>query len=137
LQKFVEDYSWAGRVKETSCDYLMIVDTNIAGGKSDRFLEKNYSLLTEIKEDGSVVNKLRIERDRSDEEWSMFSGLRNVDWLRVYVPLGSKLIKAYGFSRPDEKYFKNSEIYFEKNEIVENGENKAEIDLSSGLRIYL
>ncbi|PKM91434.1 hypothetical protein CVU82_02455 [Candidatus Falkowbacteria bacterium HGW-Falkowbacteria-1] len=136
LQKFVEDYSWAGRVKETSCDYLMIVDTNIAGGKSDRFLEKNYSLLTEIKEDGSVVNKLRIERDRSDEEWSMFSGLRNVDWLRVYVPLGSKLIKAYGFSRPDEKYFKNSEIYFEKNEIVENGENKAEIDLSSGLRIY-
>lgn len=136
LQEMVEFYSWGGRLKKADNDYLMIVDTNIAGAKSDRFLKKNYYLQSEIKKDGTIINKLRIERDRRNEENSLFSGLRNVNWLRVYVPLGSKLISASGFASPDEKYFKTSNISLEKNSFLEKTENKAEIDLKSGLKIY-
>lgn len=136
LQEMVEFYSWAGRMKEAKNDYLMIVDSNIAGAKSDKFLKKNYYLESQIQEDGRIINKLKIERDRRREQYDLFSGVRNVNWLRVYVPLGSKLISASGFSYPDEEYFKKSEEYLEKNVLLENTENKAEIDLKSGLRIY-
>jgi hypothetical protein len=136
LQNLAEEKSWAGRVKETSCDYLMIVDTNIAGAKSDRFLEKNYHLETEITEEGRIINKLTIERDRENEDWGVFSGVRNVNWLRVYVPLGSRLIKAQGFTTPDSKYFESSDLDLEKNDLIEKWEGVSEIDLNSGLRIY-
>ncbi|MCK9438596.1 MAG: DUF4012 domain-containing protein [Patescibacteria group bacterium] len=136
LQEMIEFYSWAGRMKEAKNDYLMIVDSNIAGAKSDKFLQKNYYLESQIREDGRIINKLRIERDRRGEQYELFSGVRNVNWLRVYVPLGSKLISASGFSHPDEEYFKKNEQYLEKNSFLENTENKAEIDLKSGLRIY-
>ena len=50
--------------------------------------------------------------------------------------LGSKLISAKGFSYPDEIYFKKSEENYEKNSFLESTENKSEIDLKSGLRVY-
>ncbi len=136
LQSMAEEKSWAGRVKETKCDYLMIVDSNIAGAKSDKFLNKNYYLESEIQEDGRIINKLTIERNRVDESWGVFSSVRNVNWLRVYVPLGSRLIKAQGFSTPDSKYFKTSDLDLRKNDLVQKWEGVSEIDLSSGLRIY-
>lgn len=136
LQELAEFYSWAGRLKSSKNDYLMIVDSNIAGAKSDKFLQKNYYLESEIQEDGRIINRLRIERDRQNEKAQLFSDLRNINWLRVYVPLGSKLIRATGFSTPDEAYFKKIDGSYEKNRFLEITENRAEIDLESGLRVY-
>jgi hypothetical protein len=35
----------------------------------------------------------------------ILSLVRNVDWLRVYVPLGSELISATGFKPVDQIFF--------------------------------
>ena len=136
LQSEVENRSWAGQVKEAPLDYLMVVNSNIAGGKTDKVIDNDYSLSTKIDHDGSIINKLTIKRRHNGEKDDLFYGVRNVNWLRVYVPMGSNLISAKGFSSPDKNYFKESEDFYEKNNILENGENRAEVDLSSGVKIY-
>lgn len=136
MQNEVEKRSWAGRVKDTPLDYLMIVYSNVAGGKTDKFIGNNFSLNTKIEADGSIINKLIIKRNHNGEKDSLFSGIRNVSWLRVYVPLGSSLISAKGFSYLDERFFKDSEDFYEKNDILELSENRAEVDLRSGTKIY-
>jgi hypothetical protein len=136
LQGEVEGRSWGGRIKESPFDYLMVVDTNIGGGKTDRFIESNFSLDVEIDENGDIVNRLRIEKKHQGLRGEIFSGVRNVNWLRIYVPEGSTLISAKGFSRPDQGYFKESKEFYVKNEILEETENKAKIDLGSGTNIY-
>jgi hypothetical protein len=136
LQDEVEDRSWAGQIKEAPFDYLMVINSNIAGGKTDKVIDNNYSLLTKIDSNGSVINKLTITRKHNGNKDDLFYGARNVNWLRIYVPMGSNLISAKGFSSPDKTYFKESEDFYEKNSVLENGENRAEIDLSSGTKIY-
>ncbi|HOZ53552.1 MAG TPA: DUF4012 domain-containing protein [bacterium] len=136
IQNEVENRSWAGQVKEAPLDYLMIINSNIAGGKTDKVIDNNYSLSTKIDADGSIINKLTIIRKHTGNKSDLFYGVRNVNWLRVYVPMGSSLLGAKGFSSPDKNYFKDSEDFYEKNPILESGENRAEIDLSSGTKIY-
>ncbi|MGI6348098.1 MAG: DUF4012 domain-containing protein [Patescibacteria group bacterium] len=136
LQKEVEYRSWAGEVKEAPLDYLMVVNSNIAGAKTDKVVESNYSLSSELRADGTIWNKLVIERQHPANESNLFYGVRNVNWMRIYVPLGSTLVRAQGFVAPDKEYFKKSEDFLEKNEILESSENRAELDLESGTKIY-
>ena len=136
IQNEVESRSWAGQIKEVPLDYLMIINSNIAGGKTDKVVIDDYSLSTKIDSDGSIINKLTIVRKHNGNKGDLFYGVRNVNWLRVYVPMGSNLLSAQGFSSPDKNYFKDSEDFYEKNSILENSENRAEIDLSSGTKIY-
>jgi hypothetical protein len=136
IQEEVEDHFWGGRIKNSPLDYLMIVDTNIGGGKTDRFIENNFSLDVEVDENGDIINRLRIEKKHQGVQGELFSGIRNVNWLRVYVPEGSTLIKAKGFSQPDQSYFKETKDFYTKNQILEETENQAKIDLESGTKVY-
>ncbi len=136
LQAGVEKRSWAGEMKKAPLDYLSIIDTNIAGGKTSYYIKNDYRLRVEIKKDGSIINKLSINKKHLGNKGDLFSGIRNVNWLRVYVPLGSTLIKANGFSQPDNSYFKETEINAQKNEILEQSENRYELDPLSQTKIY-
>lgn len=104
-QQEISNYGLSGEIKDSDHDYLMIVDTNIAGQKTDRVMEKNVVLSSDIKADGSIINTLIIKRGHSGEKRRALVGVRNVNWLRVYVPKGAKLISASGFETPDAEYF--------------------------------
>lgn len=136
IQEEAENRLWAGRINESPLDYLMIVYSNIAGGKTDKVIDSNFSLTTIIEEDGSIINHLIINRKHLGAKQELFTGVRNVNWLRIYVPLGSSLISAKGFSQPDSIYFKKPEDFYQKNDVLEKSENRAEIDLLSGTKIY-
>ncbi len=109
LQEEVEKRGWGGKIKETSKDYLMVVNTNIAGGKSDRRMRQEIEHTAEIKPDGSIVNTLIIKRDHTGKKDEPYYGVRNVNWMRIYVPKGSKLLEAAGFRGPDPIYFEEPE----------------------------
>lgn len=136
LEEKVHDYDWGGEMKEASSDYLLVANSNIAGGKSDRMIKEKIDHSARVLSDGSIVNELRITRTHTGEKRAEFTGVRNVDWMRVYVPLGSKLIEARGFSAPDEKYFEKPEGEYLVDVDVENGEGRAIIDTKSGSKIY-
>lgn len=105
LQNEFERLGWAGRMGKTAGDYLMVVDTNISGAKSDRHIVQEVQHSAEVQEDGRIIDTLRIVRKHEGVKGEKFSGVKNLDWLRVYVPLGAKLIEAKGFWPPDESLF--------------------------------
>ncbi len=45
MQAQAEKNSWAGRIKDTQYDYLLVVNTNIAGQKTDRSNKARYCSL--------------------------------------------------------------------------------------------
>ncbi|MEI7452096.1 MAG: DUF4012 domain-containing protein [Candidatus Falkowbacteria bacterium] len=138
LQAKMEANSWAGAIKTAPDDYLSVVNTNIAGQKSDRKMEQKINHAIEVQPDNSIVDTLTITRTHTGLKNEAFSGVRNVDWMRVYVPRGSELISADGFSQPDAKYFnKPVDPSWEKNDLVEKTEGQAVIDQASGVSIYM
>jgi hypothetical protein len=136
LQAEVTKHNWAGEVKDTNRDYLMVVNTNIAGQKSDRKMTEKIEHSSEVSLDGSIINTVKITRTHTGTKNEPLTGVRNVDWLRVYVPQGSELLSADGFRRPDEKYFdKKPEPSWEENDLIKI-ENEAAVDGASGTKIY-
>lgn len=103
LQKKIQDYGWAGEIKSAVKDYLMVVNTNIRGAKTDRVIEEQRNLEVNISEDGIITNVLTITRRHNGLSGEEFFGTRNHNYLRVYVPAGSQLISTYGFKQPPDE----------------------------------
>lgn len=136
LQEKVEERGWAGRIKHGSQDYLMVVNSNIAGQKTDRKIKQFIYHQSHVNQKGSITNTVKIIRQHQGIKNEEFTGVRNVNWLRVYVPLGSKLISAQGFEHPDEKYFSPSEVDLKPRDLVKNTEGLAKTDPKSETKIY-
>ena len=137
LQAKTVSYGWDGSMKRTAFDYLMVVNTNVAGGKTDKVIRETISHQAELQRDGSIIDTVTIKREHTGEKWQEFTGVRNNNWMRVYVPQGSELIEAQGFSTPDESFFSHPEADWEKDVDVEKTEGKAKIDIRSGTKIYV
>ncbi len=135
LEAKVAELGWDGRLKETGGDYLAVINSNIAGGKSDKKIKQTVELTTNILSDGTLVDNLKIIRDHQAVRGEPFSGVRNVNWLRVYVPLGSQLIEAEGFKTPDAAYFDTADPSWELDKDLIN-EREAEVDNGSGTLTY-
>ncbi len=136
MQEKVDDMDWSGRMKQTSKDYLAVINTNIAGGKSDRKIKESILHKAEVMPDGSVINEVKITRYHTGSKGERYVGVRNVDWMRIYVPLGSELQEAQGFEKPDDIYFKQPEEGWCQDPDLIVEENLAETDQESGTKIY-
>jgi len=101
LQNKLVDLGWDGGLRETSGDYLAVINTNIAGGKSDKKIIQTIRHEASITTDGSIIDTVTIVRDHQAIKREPFCGVRNVNWIRVYVPLGSRLISSEGWRQPD------------------------------------
>lgn len=135
LQSKVLERNWAGEMIKAPLDYLMVVNTNIAGAKTDKVITEDISQNIDIAEDGSVINTVVINRKHNALKNEPLVGVRNVNWLRVYVPLGSELLSASGFSLPDEKYFEKPADSWIDNEFILATEGKSRLG-DNGVKIY-
>lgn len=113
----------------------MVVNTNIAGQKTDRKMSEEIFHISKIDNSGKISNKLIIKREHEGIKNEALSGVRNVNWLRVYVPLGSVPLSASGFSEPDAKYFEDADSSWQDSEFLVD-ENMAIIDRETGLKVY-
>jgi len=136
LQKKIADLGWDGKIRQSSWDYLSVINTNIAGGKSDRRIKEIINHNAEIMPNGSIVNTVEIKRIHTGLKGEPFCGLRNVDWMRIYVPLGSELIEAYGFEKPDDIYFEKPDINWQNDPDLYGEEIVSKIHQPSGTKIY-
>ena len=94
LQKQLADFHWDGGLKATDRDFLSIVASNLGGTKTDLFIDQKISLTTQIASDGAITNELEITRTNKMPELAQ---TENTSYLRIYTPLGSKLISNIGF----------------------------------------
>jgi hypothetical protein len=121
---------------ERGQDYLQVVNTNIAGGKTDLKIRQTVEQRVEIQSDGSLINDVTIIREHTGEKQEGLYGVRNVNWLRLYVPEGSQLLSADGFSQPDDHFFRLTDPAAEDLPALKAGEGSAVIDQASGTLIY-
>lgn len=134
LQSKVTELAWDGALKSTNGDYLAVINTNIGGGKSDKKIIQTITHDASLTNSGEIINTVTIVRDHQGDKSDVLSGVRNVNWLRVYVPLGSHLISSEGWRQPDAK-FKTVDPAWEFDQDLIN-ERDAEIDPLTNTRIY-
>jgi hypothetical protein len=135
MASFVKKNNWDGSQGQPQFDYLDVVATNIGGGKTDGVINQDIYHKAEVQADGSVVDKVLISRQNFGPVDSYFTILPNRDYIRVYVPQGSKLISAAGFSGVPANLFKKPEDYL-KDDLRLASENSASVDQASGVKTY-
>ena len=114
LQSHIEALGWSGSIKQTSGDYLMVVNSNLGGGKTDSVITQDITVDIQISEQGEVVNTVTITKEHHGLRETLFEGANNVDYLRLYVPRGSELIDAEGFEIPPAELFEASSVALEQ-----------------------
>ncbi len=103
VQKALEEFGIAGRIKDYEGDYLLIVDANLGGRKSNLYATQEVVQKIEKKNDSKLVKTLEItyKNPMRQDGW-LNSILPN--WLRIYVPKGSKLISINGLEDVKSPY---------------------------------
>ncbi len=135
-QQQVAARGWDGSIKSAVSDYLYIVHTNIAGQKTDLAMKDVVNHSAKILPDGGVIVTLSLARTHTGLKGALFSGVRNVDFMRAYVPKGSVLVSASGFTPPDPKLFKLAEQGLDDDAMLASQQSSARIDRDSGTIAY-
>ncbi|HHD92065.1 MAG TPA: DUF4012 domain-containing protein, partial [Candidatus Portnoybacteria bacterium] len=95
LEKIISQNNWSGEVLTTPKDYISVINTNINGFKTDGVIDENIYHRSQIEPDGTIVDTLIITRKHNggDSPYVWWNKV-NADYMRVYVPKGSRLISA-------------------------------------------
>ncbi len=102
-QKAAEIFGIAGRLTDTTDDYLYINDANLGGRKSNLYLTEDVRQTIKINKDKSVEKTLEItyKNTQGYDGW-LNSVLPN--WTRIYIPRGSEIVDVSGLEDKDEPY---------------------------------
>lgn len=136
-EQTIRSYGWSGQILPTlpDQDYLLVVNTNIQGQKSDAEIKQSISHQAVVGDDGIITDTVVVTREHTGMPGEALYGQTNIDYIRVYVPLGSELVSAGGFTWPDEKSFRAPEPWTQKDEFLLATEKEVKYDESSGTRV--
>jgi hypothetical protein len=138
IEKMLSEKGWTGEVLKTQKDYLSVINTNINGFKTDGVIDETIEHRAEIQTDGSIVDTVKIIRKHNggDNDYEFWNKV-NADYMRVYVPKGSKLIEVQGQTReyntPPLDY---DALHFKRDPQIETEEQEMLYDENTGTRIY-
>ncbi|MFA4831244.1 MAG: DUF4012 domain-containing protein [Patescibacteria group bacterium] len=137
LQSTFRGFGWTGEIISSALnqDYLMVVNTNIHGQKSDAKVEQEIEHQAVVQADGSVIDTVFIKKRHTGTAGELFYGVPNVSFIRVYVPEGAELLDAQGFVFPPEDVFKVPEPWYEDDYDLAILEQEEGVHFGSGTRI--
>lgn len=136
IQAQAKQLGWAGEIKNPPLDYLAVVNTNIAGGKTDTHIQQIIDHTVQINPQGHVYGRVEITRQHNGDPSNIFSGVRNVNYLRLYVPQGAELLSAEGFNPPSLELFEIPEDYLTPDQTLLQMEKNKVIEPQSQTTIY-
>lgn len=119
LQTSAEKINFAGRIRDFNGDYLHINNVNFAGAKSNLFISEVVDSKTKISSSGierEVSIEFRNPYPHSDcnlERGGLCLNAQLRDWIRFYVPKGSKLEKFEGSETEVKTYNSLDKTVFE------------------------
>lgn len=126
VQDAVVAMNFGGTINEYDGDYLHISDVNFAGAKSNLYVQHEVTSDAEISKDGTVTRTLELVYENPqphsncdlEEGGALGEGglcinatLRN--WVRIYVPKGSKLVSFDGSEMDVQEYDELGKTVFE------------------------
>ena len=138
IEKLLSEQGWSGEILNTDKDYLSVINTNINGYKTDAVIDETIKHTSEIQSDGSVIDTVSITRKHNggNEDFEWYNKV-NADYLRVYIPKGSKLIEASGQTREfNAPPLDCNSLGFKKDPQLQTLEDTLLIDEKSGTRVY-
>lgn len=94
-QSFSKKQGWSGEIKESDIDYLMVVDANMAAYKTDAVISRQISYRADEDVNGIFSNLTINYSHGGGFDWRT---TRYRTYTRVYVPEGSELIEAGGYT---------------------------------------
>ncbi len=92
-QRLAEKYNYAGRIREFDGDYLHINDTNFAGAKANLYIQETVEQDIKVAPDGTVTKTVTINLRNPEPSDGWLNGTY-YDWMRIYVPKGSRLLDS-------------------------------------------
>ncbi len=137
-QELFAEMQWTGSMAVTKPedDFLSVIHTNLGGRKTDGVMEETIHYEVDMTQPQTKVATLTISRKHSGIKGDPFTGVGNVDYLRVYVPLGSILLSAQGFDRIDGELFEQSLPHALQDENLAQTESNKRKENLSGTDIY-
>ena len=98
-------------------DYLAVTNANIAGGKTDAFINQKIILNSEIKSNGAIENYLIIERENNGNQRSeKWYNAINQNFIQIFTPKNTELELIAG---NDEKKIKPPIDYKKSGHIID------------------
>ncbi len=92
-------FGWTGSIPDRwKQDFLMVVSANMAGGKTDGAIADDVGYAVEVTDAGDMIGHVTLTRTHRGVKGDVFSGARNVSFVRMYVPRGAVLLGAEGWS---------------------------------------
>lgn len=113
LQKVAETINMAGRIipPEDQKDFFAVVNANLGGAKSNLFTSYSMTQTVSAPVDGMIEKTVEITyaNSRKGDNCNLEAGLLCLnstlrDWTRLYVPQGSQLVSAQGFTTEPKVY---------------------------------
>ncbi len=138
VQAVISKRGWSGEILPTEKDYLMVINSNINGFKTDGVVDEIITHNAKIADDGTIINTVKIKRTHNggDTEYEWWNKV-NCDYMRVYVPGGSKLLSVTGQTREiNEPLLDYDKLGFKRDEDVVREEESISVDEETGTRIY-
>ena len=115
-QDAITELGWTGEISRTTGDYLMVVNANIGGQKTDAVIDETVDLDSTILENGRIRNTVTITRHHHGISGALFTGANNVNYVQLLVPRGSRLIEMTGATPPLDSQFEERESHLEEDE---------------------
>jgi hypothetical protein len=136
IQRQIEQLGWSGSITQAPMDYLMVVNSNIGGQKTDTIIGQQIDIDVEIQPDGRIINTVTVEKEHHGLKGALFNGVNNVDYIRFYVPRGSTLLSADGFEIPQKDLFETYDGTLSRDESLALLVTNQEKDFTTGTDIW-
>ncbi len=132
-----KQFGWTGEVAKSAPgqDYLMIVNANVGGGKTDMRVVQTMEHEAAVQADGSVIGTAIIRRQHTGQPGEQYYGGDNINYVRAYVPEGAELLDAGGFVYPAEESFLVPEKWYKDDPDLQTNEKELGVHVGSGTRI--
>jgi len=134
-QERVDALNWSNQIKSSQKDYLYVVSSNVAGGKSDHSIYQTIDHRAIIDDEGAVTVTVTITKEHQADPSDPLAYLTNLDYMRFYVPTNSILLSAYGFDSAPTDIMRQAFEHQTEDEYLQDISGQLKIDPASGVNI--
>lgn len=122
FQKLATTYGFGGDLKSYDGDYLHINDANLAGRKANWWMKEQ--VIKEVAKEGDKWVSTVTVNYHNDGEYNAEWNTGYLDYVRIYVPQGSKLLSSEGSNKNVETSSDLGKTVFDAYMRVQPGEKR-------------